>query len=56
MIDDDGLKARVDELIENLDFYLRNYDRLISSGYRKSVLDREINSLEDEIKELSEHV
>jgi hypothetical protein len=53
MIDDDELKARVDELMENLNFYLRNYNRLIAVGYRKSVLDTEIQSLEKELKELS---
>jgi hypothetical protein len=53
MVDDDELKARVDELMENLNFYLRNYNRLIAVGYRKSVLDAEIQSLERELKELS---
>lgn len=56
MIDDNELKARVEELIENLNFYLRNYNRLIAIGYRKSVLDREISSLEKEIKELGKRV
>ncbi|GHT55538.1 hypothetical protein AGMMS49982_21550 [Bacteroidia bacterium] len=53
MIDDEELKARVDKLMENLNYYLRNYNRLITIGYRKSVLDPEIESLERELKALS---
>jgi hypothetical protein len=57
MIDDNqGLKDRVDELMENLNYYLRNHNRLVSTGYRKSVLDSEIESLEKEIKELSKRI
>jgi hypothetical protein len=56
MIDDNELKARVDELMENLNYYLRNYNRLIAIGFRKSVLDLEIQSLEKEIKDLSRRI
>lgn len=49
MTDEEALKARVDELIENLNYYLRNYNRLIGIGYRKSVLDAEIENLKLEI-------
>ncbi len=53
MTDEEALKARVEELIENLNFYLRDYDRLIRIGYRKSILDAEIESLKEELKRLS---
>lgn len=53
MTDEEALKARVDELIENLNYYLRNYNRLIGIGYRKSVLDVEIENLKLEIQRLS---
>jgi hypothetical protein len=53
MIDDDELKARVDKLIEQLNYYLRNYNRLIAHGFRKPVLDSEIKLLTKEIKDLS---
>ena len=53
MTDEEALKARVDELIENLNYYLRNYNRLIGIGYRKSVLDAEIENLKLEIQRLS---
>jgi hypothetical protein len=56
MIDDDELKARVNELIEQLNYYLRNYNRLIAIGYRKSVLDGEIQLLVKELKQLSKLV
>ncbi len=56
MNDDDELKARVEELIEDLNYYLRNYNRLIAIGYRKSVLDMEIQFLEKEIKLLSKRI
>lgn len=38
MTDEEVLKARVEELMENLDYYLRNYHRLIGIGYRKASL------------------
>lgn len=38
MTDEEALKARVEELMENLDYYLRNYHRLIGIGYRKASL------------------
>lgn len=53
MTDEEALKARIDELIENLNYYLRNYSRLIGIGYRKSVLDAEIETLKLEIQRLS---
>jgi hypothetical protein len=54
MIDDkDELKARVESLIDDVNYYLRNYKRLIQIGYRKSVLDDEIQLLINEIKWLS---
>lgn len=52
MTDEEALKARVEELVENLNYYLRNYNRLIAIGYRKAVLDAEIKWLETEIKRL----
>lgn len=54
MTDEEVLKARVNELMENLNFYLRNYDRLIRIGYRKAVLDAEIDWLTKELERLSE--
>lgn len=54
MTDEEALKARVDELIENLNYYLRHYDRLISIGYRKAILDDEIEALKEDLKHLSE--
>ena len=56
MIDDNELKARVESLIDDLNYYLRNYSRLIKIGYRKSVLNSEIQLLVNEIKWLSEDV
>lgn len=53
MTDEEALKARVDELIENLNYYLRNYNCLIGHGYRKAVLDAEIEYLKLEIQRLS---
>ena len=54
MIDDNDLKDRVESLIENLNYYLRNYSLLIKRGYKKSVLDSEIQLLVNEIKWLNE--
>lgn len=53
MTDEGALKARIEELIENLNYYLRNYDRLIGIGYRRSVLDAEIELLKEELKQLT---
>lgn len=53
MNDEEVLKAQVEELIENLNYYLRNYNRLIGQGYRKAVLDAEIEFLKQELKRLS---
>jgi len=56
MIDEDELKARVESLIDDLNYYLRNYSRLIKHGYRKSVLDNEIQLLTNELKWLSDEI
>jgi hypothetical protein len=56
MIDDKEPKARVDELMEHLNYYLRHYDRLIKNGFRKPVLDDEIRLIVKELKKLSKHV
>ena len=56
MNDDNELKDRVESLIDDLNYYLRNYSRLIKIGYRKSVLDGEIQLLINEIKWLSDEV
>ena len=53
MTDEEALKARVEEYVENLNYYLRNYNRLIAIGYRKAVLDAEIEWLKEQIKLLS---
>lgn len=54
MNDDNGLKARMEELEEDLIFYLRKYHELSSrSRYMKAVLEKEIQRIENEIKELS---
>jgi hypothetical protein len=52
MIDDDELKAREDELIENLNYFLRHYNHLVNIGFRKPVLDSEIKLLTEELKKL----
>jgi len=56
MFENDELKARVESLIDEVNYYLRNYSRLIKIGYRKSVLDRDIQYFIDEIKKLSEEI
>ena len=56
MNDDKELKARVESLIDDLNYYLRNYNRLIKIGYRRSVLDDEIQLLINEIKWLSKEI
>lgn len=56
MTDEEVLKARIDELMENLNYYLRNYNRLIGLGYRKSVLDAEIELIQLGLKRLSASV
>jgi hypothetical protein len=56
MSDDKGLKARVDELKEHLNYYLRHYNRLIKNGFRKPVLDDEIRLIIKELKRLSKFV
>jgi len=53
---DEVLKAREDELIENLNYFLRKYNRLIAIGFRKSELDAEIRLIEDELKKMSQRI
>jgi hypothetical protein len=54
--DDREPKVRVESLINDLNYYLRNYSLLIKRGYRKSVLDYEIHLLLNEIRWLSEEL
>ena len=52
MHSDDGLKARIEELL----FYLRKYHELTSrSKFMKAVVDKEIKRLEKELKELGKY-
>lgn len=54
MNDDNGLKARAEELEKDLIFYLRKYHELASrSKNMKAVLDKEIERIEKELKEIS---
>jgi hypothetical protein len=50
MTDVEVLKAREAELMENLNYFLLNYNRLIGIGYRKQVLDGVIEQTEIELK------
>lgn len=53
MNDDDELKARIEELQQDLIFYLRKYHELASrSQHMKTVLNKEIKCIEEEIKRL----
>lgn len=53
MNNDDGLKARIEEVEKDLLFYLRKYHELTSrSKFMKAVVDKEIRRLENELKEL----
>lgn len=52
MADEEALKAREIELLENLNFFLMNYHRLIANGYRKKVLDDEIKLIQLELDKL----
>ena len=56
MNDDEALKAREDELIENINYFLRHYNRLIAIGFRKSELDVDIRFLEEELKKISKRI
>ena len=56
MNDDEVLKAREDDLIENINYFLRQYNRLIAIGFRKSELDAEIRLLEEELKKISKRI
>lgn len=55
MNNDEELKARIEELEQDLIFYLRKYHELTPRGkWMKAVLDKEIKSIEEEIKRLSQ--
>ena len=41
-------------LLENLNFFLMNYHRLIANGYRKKVLDDEIKLIQLELDKIKE--
>jgi hypothetical protein len=47
------LKARVEELMSDLNYYLLHYRHLIANGYRKKVLDAEIESIRRELDRLT---
>lgn len=56
MHSDDGLKARIEEVENDLLFYLRKYHELSSrSKAMKAVVDKEIQRLERELKELGKY-
>nr|DAX79708.1 MAG TPA: calmodulin-binding protein [Caudoviricetes sp.] len=55
MNNDEELKARIEELEQDLIFYLRKYHELTPRGkWMKAVLDKEIKSIEEEIKRLGQ--
>ena len=54
MADEEALKAREIELLENLNFFLMNYHRLSANGYRKKVLDDEIKLIQLELDKIKE--
>ena len=54
MADEEALKAREIELLENLNFFLMNYHRLFANGYRKKVLDDEIKLIQLELDKIKE--
>lgn len=54
MADEEALKAREIELLENLNFFLMNHHRLIANGYRKKVLDDEIKLIQLELDKIKE--
>jgi len=49
MTDEEALKAREAELLENLNFFLLNYRTLLASGFRKKTLDEEIKLIQLEL-------
>lgn len=54
MTNDEGLKARIEGLEADLTFYLRHYHTLACRSRRmKAVVDKEIERIERELKELS---
>lgn len=55
MHNDEGLKARIEELEADLRFYLRYYHKLAPrSRNMKAVVEKEIERIEEEIKKLSQ--
>ena len=52
MTDEEALKAREAELLENLSFFLLNYRQLVENGFRKKVLDDEIKLIRLELDRL----
>ncbi len=54
MTDEEALKAREKELLENLSYFLLNYRQLIANGFRKKVLDDEIKLIQLELDKLKE--
>ncbi len=53
MCNDEGLKARIEELEQDLLFYLRYYQKLAARSERmRAVVDKEIERIERELKEL----
>ena len=54
MADEEALKEREIELLDNLNFFLMNYHRLIANGYRKKVLDDEIKLIQLELDKIKE--
>lgn len=52
MTDEEALKAREVELLENLNFFLLNYRTLLASGFRKKTLDEEIELIRLELDKI----
>ena len=52
MNDEEALKAREADLLENLDVVLMNYRLFVANGYRKQVLDDEIKLIQLELERL----
>lgn len=52
MTDEEALKAREVELLENLNFFLQNYRTLLVSGFRQKTLDEEIELLRLELEKI----
>jgi hypothetical protein len=56
MTDEEALKAREVELLENLSFFLLNYRQLIANGFRQKVLDDEIKHIRLELEKLKNSI